>query len=75
MAAMTSKFNFDCMIQYFTDQWSTTLDTKAIALTIKPRIDAIRTLYIGARLGRKNNSLMENPRECYLPYKPYRVAF
>ena len=23
MAAMTSKFNFECVIQYYTDQWCT----------------------------------------------------
>ena len=27
MAAMTLKFNFRCMIQYYIDQWSNILDT------------------------------------------------
>ena len=26
MAAMASKFNFECVIQYYTDQWGTHTD-------------------------------------------------
>ena len=37
MAAMTSKFNFECVIQYYTDQWcipgSNTNKTPAKAFT------------------------------------------
>ena len=31
MAAMASKFNFECVIQYYTDQWAT-----SIYVTITP---------------------------------------
>ena len=37
---------------------------KTIVLTTKPRIDAIRPLYMKASLGCQNNSLRENPRKC-----------
>ena len=26
MAAMTSKFNFECVIQYYADQWATSIN-------------------------------------------------
>ena len=36
MAAMASKFNFECVIQYYTDQWLRALTRLSLREIIKP---------------------------------------
>ena len=43
MAAMASKFNFECVIQYYTDQWLAHLEeSNLLKTTAKPLFNVFR---------------------------------
>ena len=48
MVAMTSKFNFECVIQYHTDQWLPAVAEIDLNLRSNTTIARLRLRYFGA---------------------------
>ena len=46
MAAMASKFNFECVIQYYTDQWSLAASTQSEILQLVIDFTVISTRFL-----------------------------